>query len=77
VRVPAIVLTDYELSGGTADVLIRTLARESPRTRVILYSASQPERWKVLADMGWIAATLVKPCVDLRRLLAVVRGPLN
>jgi DNA-binding NtrC family response regulator len=77
VRVPAVVVTDYELSGSTSERLIRKLAKESPRTRVVLYSASQPERWKALTDNGWIAATLVKPCIDLKRLLAAVRDPRN
>jgi DNA-binding NarL/FixJ family response regulator len=76
-RVPAVVLTDYEFAAGTADRLIQTLAREAPRTRVVLYSASQPERWKRLVDHGWIAATLVKPCIDLARLVSAVRGSRN
>jgi DNA-binding NtrC family response regulator len=76
-RVPSVVVTDYELQGGTADILIRTLAQDSPRTRVVLYSASQPERWKVLVENGWIAATLVKPCIDLQQLLSVIRGARN
>jgi DNA-binding NtrC family response regulator len=77
-RVPAVVLTDYEFAdGGTADRLIQTLARECPRTRVVLYSASQPERWKRLVDQGWIAATLVKPCIELWRLIFAVRGSRN
>jgi DNA-binding NarL/FixJ family response regulator len=73
-QVPAVVLADFESEDGTNEGLIRQLAHDFPRTRVVLYSASQPERWKSLVDNALIHTVLVKPCVDLKRLIDAVRA---
>jgi DNA-binding NarL/FixJ family response regulator len=72
-RVPEVVLADFELEEGTtSEAFIRRLAQAHPATRIVLYSASQPERWKALVDEALVCAIIVKPCADPKQLLTAV-----
>ena len=65
-------LFDDYIAGAAAQPLV-----VGYENQLVEWVMQDPERWKRLSDNGWIAATLVKPCVDLQRLLSTVRGPRN
>ncbi len=72
-RPPDVIICDFELGSESCTELLRTITEQHPRTRRILYSASQPELWQELVRDRLVDETLSKP-VTTETLLASIDG---
>jgi DNA-binding NtrC family response regulator len=70
---PDVVLCDFDLGDHTSAVFLRTVAREHPGCRLVLYSASKPELWQDLLTDHVIDEVLIKPITTDALLASLVR----
>jgi DNA-binding NtrC family response regulator len=70
---PDAILCDVELDGEMATELLRTIGREHPRVRRILYSGTTPDRLASFVSDGLAERALEKPAI-IEQILAAIGG---